>query len=226
MLGTDGTSDGIPLLGEFQVIRGRFVAKLAEGSGGPAVVLWSIALAFAAGLMASALVVSGFGLGPVVPTVALALIALAAEKQSVRLSPSVEISVSFLPFILAAALLGPLAAMAVGVASILAQFREPYIRWVVWTASRGLICGSAGLAAWVAGAQGADSFSAILIVVVAASVTEVMWDVLLGALTVAIRRSGSLRGQLRTTVPILLAAVPFSHQSWPSWSMLTRQFLH
>jgi putative nucleotidyltransferase with HDIG domain len=142
------------------------------------------------------------------PTLALAGVALIAEKQSVRLSPSVEISVSFLPFILAAALLGPLSTMAVGAVSLLALFQEPYIRWVVWTGSRTLVCGASVLAAWAAGATHVSSFSQALVVVVVASVTEVIWDVFLGGLTVAIRGSGSLRGQLKTTIPVLLAAVP------------------
>jgi HD-GYP domain-containing protein (c-di-GMP phosphodiesterase class II) len=207
-LGTDGVFDGIPLLGEFQAVSNKFAARFAGDSGGRPVVLWAASLGLAAALLAIALPLAGFGLGPGAPTLALALIAVAAEKQSVRLSPSVEISVSFLPFILAAALLGPLSAMVVGAASILTQFNAPYVRWAVWTSSRALVCGASGLAAWAAGAQGAVAFSAILVVVVAASVTEVLWDVLLGAFTVAIRRSGSLRGQLKTTVPILLAAVP------------------
>jgi putative nucleotidyltransferase with HDIG domain len=177
-------------------------------SGGGAIVLWGAALAIAAILAAVVLPIVGFGFGPLLPTLALAGIAVIAEKQSVRLSPSVEISVSFLPFILAAALLGPESAMAVGAASLLALFEEPYVRWLVWTGSRSLVCGAAGLAAWAAGASHIDSFSQALVVVVAASVTEMVWDVLLGGLTVAIRRSGSLRGQLKTTIPVLLAAVP------------------
>jgi putative nucleotidyltransferase with HDIG domain len=171
-------------------------------------VLWGSALAIAALVAAIVLPVAGFGLGPLLPTLALAGIALVAEKQSVRLSPSVEISVSFLPFILAASLLGPVSAMAVGAASLLAVFQRPYVRWLVWTGSRTLVCGASGVAAWAAGAAHVSSFSQALVVVVAASVTEVVWDVLLGGLTVAIRGSGSLRGQLKMTVPVLLPAVP------------------
>lgn len=170
--------------------------------------IWGAALAIAAVLTATVLPLTGFGLGPLMPTLALAGIALVAEKQSIRLSPSVEISVSFLPFILAAALLGPLSAMAVGAASLLALFQEPYVRWVVWTGSRTLVCGASGVAAWAAGAAHVRSFSQALVVVVVASFTEVVWDVLLGGLTVTIRRSGSLRGQLKTTIPVLFAAVP------------------
>jgi putative nucleotidyltransferase with HDIG domain len=205
---TDGTGDVIPLLGEFQVVRDRFSAKFMADSGGQPIVLWGIGLAAAAALLVVMLPLAGFRFGSLVPTAALAGIALIAEKQSVRLSPSVEISVSFLPFILAAALLGPLSAIAVGAASLLGSFKVPYVRWLVWTGSRALVCGAAGLAAWMAGAASANSFSAVLVVVITASITEVLWDVLLGALTVAIRKNGSLRGQLKTTMPVLFAAVP------------------
>ena len=205
---TDGIVDRTPLLGEFQVIGRRFNAKFVGDSGGGAIVLWAIGVAIAAAWLTVILPVFGFQLGPLVPTLALAGVAFIAEKQSVRLSPSVEISVAFLPFILAAALFGPLSAMAVGAASLLASFEEPYVRWLVWTGSRALVCGASGLAAWGAGAPSAVSFSRILVVVAAASVAEVLWDVLLGALTVAIRQSGSLREQLKTTIPVLLAAVP------------------
>jgi putative nucleotidyltransferase with HDIG domain len=208
LLRTDGTRDVIPLWGEFQVVRSGFRQRFVGDSGDGSIVVWGAALAIAAVLTAAVLPLTGFGLGPLMPTLALAGIALVAERQSVRLSPSVEISVSFLPFILAAALLGPLSAMVVGSVSLLALFQEPYVRWVVWTGSRTLVCGASGLAAWAAGATHVSSFSQALVVVVVASVTEVIWDVFLGGLTVAIRGSGSLRGQLTTTVPVLLAAVP------------------
>jgi putative nucleotidyltransferase with HDIG domain len=208
LLRTDGTRDVIPLLGGFQVVRSRFSYAFIGDSGGVPIVLWGAVLAVAAMLATASLSLVGFGLGPFIPTLALAAIAVVAERQSVRLSPSVEISVSFLPFVLAAALFGPLSAMAVGAASLLAVFEEPYVRWLVWTASRALVCGASGFAAWAAAQGNIDSFSRALVVVIAASVTEVFWDVLLGALTVAIRGSGSLRDQLKTTLPVLLAALP------------------
>jgi HD superfamily phosphohydrolase YqeK len=208
LLRTDGTHDGIPLLGEVQVIRTRLNAKFVADAGGPAIVSWGMGLAAAAVLLAAILRLTGFRIGPLIPTIALAGMAFAAERQSVRLSPNVEISVSFLPFVLAAALLGPLSAMAVGVASLLGLFDEPYVRWLVWTGSRAIVCGLSGLAAWAISSRGAYSFTATLVVVAAASITEVVWDVLLGALTVAIRRTGTVHGQLRTTMPVLLATVP------------------
>jgi putative nucleotidyltransferase with HDIG domain len=116
--------------------------------------------------------------------------------------------VSFLPFILAAALLGPISAMVVGAASVITLCRPPYVRWLIWTASRAFVCGTAGIAVLASGGVEAKSFVGILPAVVAASAVEVLLDLSLGALTVSIRGSGSFRGQIKTTLPILLAAVP------------------
>src|SRR5438034_6048515 len=175
-------------MGEIQVVPGGFFRRASADSRGVALVAWAAVLVAGGAAMASALLAEGFGITDWTPTLALAFVALVAERQSVRLSPNLEISVSFLPFILAAALLGPIAAMCVGAISLFTQFGTPHIRWVVWTSTRALVCGAAGIAAWAAGASSADSFTAILEVVVAASVTEVFWDLTLGAATVSIRR--------------------------------------
>ncbi|MDX6518701.1 MAG: hypothetical protein QOF50_1547 [Gaiellaceae bacterium] len=98
--------------------------------------------------------------------------------------------------------------MVVGAASLGTLLGRPYVRWVIWTASRAVVCAAAGLAVIVSGGVDATSFVGVLPAVVAASSVEVLLDLSLGAVTVAIRGSGSFRGQLRTTLPILLSAVP------------------
>ena len=170
--------------------------------------VWAFGLSTAALALAGALLAFGSTMGPWVATALFALVAAVTERQSVRLSAQVEISVSFLPFILAAALLGPVSAMVVGAASLVTLFGAPHVRWVIWTASRALVCGAAGIAAAAAGGMSATSFVGILPAVIAASAVEVLLDVTLGAVTVSIRGSGSFKGQLKTTLPILLAAVP------------------
>src|SRR4051812_35246657 len=120
-------------MGEIQVVQRRILSRACTSSGGAAVVAWGAVLLCAAAAMVVALLVAGFGITDWRPTLALAVVALIAERQSVRLSPNLEISVSFLPFILAAALLGPVAAMCVGAISLISQFGKPHIRWVVWT---------------------------------------------------------------------------------------------
>ena len=55
----------------------------------------------------------------------LALIAHVAEGRSMRVSPRVEVSVSFMPLALAAVLFGPAAAAIVGAAAMLHRPAEP-----------------------------------------------------------------------------------------------------
>src|SRR2546421_9731008 len=162
-------------MGEIQVVPRGIIRRACASSGGVGLLAWAVVLVAAGAAMASSLLAEGFGVTAWTPTLALAVVALIAERQSVRLSPNLEISVSFLPFILAAALLGPVAAMCVGAISLASQFGRPHIRWAVWTASRALVCGAAGGGGWAGGGPGAGSFTAILGGVAAASGTGGFW---------------------------------------------------
>ena len=61
---------------------------------------------------------------------------LVAERQVVQISANLQISVSFLPLLLAATLFGPLEAMLVAVVTLAGDFGRPYARWMIWTSSR------------------------------------------------------------------------------------------
>src|SRR4029450_10335332 len=103
-----------------------------------ALVIYSLWLAVVFGLLAF-VVVHDAGVtpsGPIWPLAVLAVSALVAERQSVRLSARAEISVSFLPLVLAAVIYGPGAAIFVSIASLALEFRAPYARWFLWTSSR------------------------------------------------------------------------------------------
>src|SRR5207302_844234 len=78
---------------------------------------------------------------------------LLAERQSVRVGPHTEMSVSVLPILFAAVVLGPLAAVIVGASALVGDFRTPYIRWAVWTCQRALVGGLAGTAASLVGSR-------------------------------------------------------------------------
>jgi hypothetical protein len=99
-------------------------------------------LVAAALLLAAALVDAGSTLegSPVVLGI-LCVIALVAERQSVAISPSAQVSVSVLPLLFAAVVFGPLSAMVVGAFAMLADFGPPFTRWITWTASRSLVGG-------------------------------------------------------------------------------------
>ena len=77
----------------------------------------------------------------------LAVVAAIAERGGVQMSTTMDLeeSISLLPILFAAVLLGPLAGLLVAAASMLGDFRQPYLRSVVYTASRAIIGGVTGL---------------------------------------------------------------------------------
>jgi len=119
-----------------------------------------------------------------------------------------EVSISSLVFIFAGITLGPLAAMIVGAAGLLVDFRRPYLRWTIWTGSRALTAGAAGLVAAAAGATSSHLFRTLLLAAALAAVAEVVLDLLFNSLTPVIRGTGSFRDLTRASGPLLLASVP------------------
>ena len=182
--------------------------KVAAIGGWP-LVAFAVALGTAALTVAGALLAAGYGLGSPIPVLALAALAFIAERRPVRLSASIEVSVTFLPFVFAAVVFGPLAAMAIGAIGLLAEFRAPHIRWAVWTASRTLCGAAAGLAAAVA-LDGSRQFAMFLLASVLAALAEVATDSTLSVATVKVRRSGTLRDVARSCVPLYVAAALYT----------------
>src|SRR5919197_746661 len=83
------------------------------------------------------------------PLLGFALLAIMAERQSVRFTENIELSVAFLPLLFVAVVFGPLPAAVIGAVTVLPDFGRPYTRWVIWTANRTIIGGMAGLAALI-----------------------------------------------------------------------------
>jgi len=127
-------------------------------------------------------------MGPPWPIAALAVAAVIAEKQSVRLSPRAEISVSALPIILAAAIYGPVAAICVSIASLIPSFQQPYARWLTWTSTRSLAAGAAGLAVSSFDTPSGHVFGHILAAVAIATVVEQLGDLFLGSIAARLRQ--------------------------------------
>jgi putative nucleotidyltransferase with HDIG domain len=178
---------------------------------GFAAILSAAALSLIVGL-----VLSGSRLGPIAPVLALAALAYMAEREDVRLSARTSrveegtwLAVSFLPLVFAAVAFGPLAAIAVGALGLLAEFRRPYLRWAVWTSSRALVGGGAGLAALAIVGSGESSLAHFIAAAAAASLVDVIIDVALGGATVRVRGSGSFWGVVRTQGPLWFWALPF-----------------
>src|SRR4051812_1386220 len=160
------------------------------------------ALALAGGLLLSAVTLGA----PLLSLAALAVIALLAERQSVRIATHTEMSVSVLPILFAAVVYGPLAAMIVGAFALIGDFRAPHVRWVVWTSQRALVAGTVGLL--VTSLPGGHArFANVLAAVAAAALTEAALDGCLAALTAAVR-GNNIAETARSTFAVQLGSLP------------------
>jgi putative nucleotidyltransferase with HDIG domain len=142
--------------------------------------------------------------GSVWPLAALAISALLAELQSVRLTSRAAVSVSSLPIILAAVLYGPFAAIIVSVASLICDFRAPYGRWLTWTSSRSIAAGCAGAVAIELGPTGANGFGRVVAAVACATIIEQVGDLLLGSVAARLRGM-ALRDIARVSSAVFMA---------------------
>jgi putative nucleotidyltransferase with HDIG domain len=196
---------------------------------------YATSLWVAAAVVASALVASGHGVGNVPAFVFLAVVAVIAERASVRLSTtsSIEQSISILPSLFAAVLLGPLAAMAVSALSMLSDIRghaeRPLLRWSIYTCSRALTGASVGLVAALVSNMGASRLTQLGLAALAGAATAETLDILFAAITFRLRGSGRMGEVFRTSVAPALAAVPiyapfvmvlaFSFEELSGWTL-------
>ncbi len=109
---------------------GLFAAALTCGAG----------VALAASLHAH-------GLGNWKAVAILCVIALVAEGRAMRISTALELTVSFIPMVLAAVLFGPGAGALVGLAAMLGDRDSPRVKWIVYAADRTLAGAAAGAVA-------------------------------------------------------------------------------
>ncbi|MGH7717417.1 MAG: HD domain-containing phosphohydrolase [Gemmatimonadaceae bacterium] len=186
--------------------------------------LAAMTLAFAAGLA-----LTGTSFGPAWAVLVLGAFSIVAERHPVRVNSNVEITVSILPVAFAAVVFGPLSAMAVGALGMVVAFRQPYVRWLIWTCTRAL---GAGLAGAVATSVLVDDPSAgrLFVAVALACFCDAAFDAALGAVVVAVRGSGSARDGLRLLRPILMGTVPlytpvivllvYAYAELSTWSVL------
>jgi putative nucleotidyltransferase with HDIG domain len=170
---------------------------------------------------------SSFEGSPVVLAI-LCLIALVAERQSVFISPSTQVSVAVLPLLFAAVVFGPLEAMLVGALAMLADFGRPFTRWITWTASRSLVGGLAGVTAVVVIPHDA-SFMHLLVGVGVAALVEATADLCLAALTAIVRNkplpdvtqstSRVVFGTVSLYAPII-AVLAYAYIELSPWTLL------
>jgi putative nucleotidyltransferase with HDIG domain len=204
--GGDGNAKNIPHLGDIQGrLRDLFAVawQRAEPIDRYAALLGLLTFTLLVGLF----VVGERPHGPLWLIVVMALLALAAERQPVRINEGTEVTVSVLPILFAAVAFGPLTAVIVGAAGLVCQLRRPYARWVIWTCECALAAGLAGVAAHVASSE-LSSFGAVAAAVLAATCVEAAVDALLAAGVLAARRGESWKAFLISATPISLVTIP------------------
>lgn len=249
-LGTDGMGEDITLKGDFQeslVVFARFLGLPAKPTRRDwALFMYPGALAFSSCLVFAALLTEGayrVNLAAWWPLASLALAALVAERQSVSLGPRAEISVSFVPVVLAAVIYGPLAAMFVGATSLALDFGRPYARWLVWLSSRVLAAAAAGVvAAALDGSSGSHSIARVVAAVAVAMIVDHSTDLALGCITAAlrglsVREVAHFSYSLLFAIPLytpLTALLVYAYREVSPWSVLlflfpafaAQKFLH
>lgn len=173
--------------------------------------VWVYACVLGLGAVVTATALTGLssaGTGPPLVVLGLAAAAAFAERGSVRLSSTVEESISALPMLFAAVLFGPLAAMIVASASMLGDFTRPYLRWAIYTSSRALTAALVGIVALAtSGAIESRSVAIAVSTLVAAVVAQTL-DGLFAAMTVYLRRRGGVVDTARLLLPVAAAALP------------------
>jgi hypothetical protein len=216
-LGTDGTRMVYPVRGIVQGFR-----KLSQHPQ-RLTLMYVATLVAAAAATAAALIASGYTLEAPVTVLALGAAAAVAERISVRfavaqsgLTRTEEQSLSLLPTLFAAVLFGPLAAAAVGAASMLGDpeltsrrdpDRAPRLKWATYTSTRFISGAAMGLAAQATLAAVPSEFGGLIAATLVGAVIGELLDVFFTALTGSVR-GRPIRDAIRTVVPVVLISAP------------------
>lgn len=112
-----------PFGGDFKRVLTRFSTyfRVTQPSRETALLAWVGVLACGAVAMVAGLLISGYTIGHPIAVAILALLAVGAEHESIRLTRTVELTIASLLYVFAAVAFGPLAAIVVGSAGLLAD---------------------------------------------------------------------------------------------------------
>jgi putative nucleotidyltransferase with HDIG domain len=192
-------------LGDLQQFSGVALSRVRTSE--KALLGYALSLGVCATTLIAALLAVGHRVeAPVWELGVLVAVAIVAERQPVRITSNTEITVSVLPMLFAAVVYGPLEAVVVGALGLIADFRPPYVRWLIWTSGRVLAGGLAGIAALEL-LTADPTVGELAVAVVAAAAIEATVDSCLSALTVALRGTGSYRAFLRSVRPVLVSSL-------------------
>jgi putative nucleotidyltransferase with HDIG domain len=197
--GTNGNPRIYPFWVKLQEVGQNLLEPLA---------IYAIALMWAAAAMALVLVLAGYTVGNVWVVLTLAAVAALAERSSVRLTSTMEESISLLPTVFAGVLFGPLAAMAIGGASMLADFRRPYTKWAIYTASRSITGAVVGFAAVASSGAINNEFGAVAAATVSGALVGEILSLGFASVTIRLRGRASVREVFQSMLPTLGGSLP------------------
>ena len=170
--------------------------------------IYATTLGVAAAGTATFLILAGASTGPAFVVIGLAAAAAFAERSSVRLSATVDESISALPMLFAAVLFGPLAALIVASGSMLGDFTRPYLRWSIYTSSRAITAAIVGGVAMATGGQIDNRPIALAVSTIVAAVVAQALDCFFASITVYLRGRGGVAETARLLLPVAVAAIP------------------
>ena len=179
-------------------------------------VLYVTTLVLVAAALGIALIAAGYELDAPLTVLVLALAAAVAERSSVRLTKSTELTIAGLPALVAAVLFGPLAAGVVGSASMLGDSelvarrnreRAPRLKWAAFTSSRFITGVATGVAAQATLHVIPSVFGGFIAATFVGAIVSELLDVAFLLITVKVR-GGSVSGMAQSVVPLLFLAPP------------------
>ena len=165
--------------------------------------LWAavVAMVFAVGE-------ANYGIGNPYVVILLGVVAAIAERGRVQLDSNLSESVSLVPTLFAAVLFGPLAAMFVAAASFAPEFREPYLKWASYTASRAITAGATGVVTIGVLRHFGSTLTGIAAATLIGAIVSQLIDAAFAALALRIRKVSRMTETLRALSPLALSAVP------------------
>jgi putative nucleotidyltransferase with HDIG domain len=145
--------------------------------------------------------------------VALAVLTLVAVHERVRLTPTIEVTISSLVCVFAAVALGPLSGAVVAAIGLLRDLPRrdaprPILRWATWTSIRVLATAGAGVAAAAVRGGSGDGFLVLFGAIGAAFLVETAIDLTLSCVAPAIRGSSTVLATLQAGSSTHLVSVP------------------
>jgi putative nucleotidyltransferase with HDIG domain len=197
--------------------------------------VWAATLAAMSLGLAGGLLLAGFRIHDPVVVLLLGVVAIGAERESIKVTPSTEVSIASLLSVFAAVVFGPLSGGVVAALGQLADLprrdtAQPILRWEVWTCRRFIAAGMAGLAAYPVVHHRSTDFFVLFGAVAAAFAAETATELALDPVAPLIRGSATYLDLLKSVSPALLASVPlhtpvvavlaYSYDKLSPWSVV------